>query len=150
MPIPLARGGVTMTGPSTGRLSMPVSFIVFHGFSRGWPMLTDNSFMTRPYAATCRRGDTRRSHLVAEPVGPLGIVGADHPGQSSHCSFRIKAFIQPRAKEIRQRAAEQRRAEVIQLGQPERVRGIQELPERRQLKRLGEQRRRAGAQVVGG
>ena len=48
MPIPLARGGVTMTGPSTGRLSMPVSLIAFHGFSRGWPMLTDNSFMTRP------------------------------------------------------------------------------------------------------
>src|SRR5580658_5173590 len=115
MPIPLARGGVTMTGPSTGRLSMPVSFIAFHGFSRGWPMLTDNSFITRPYAATCRRGDTRRSHLVAEPVGTLGIVGADHPGQAQHCSFGIKAVSKPRAEEIRQRATEQRGAEVIQL-----------------------------------
>jgi hypothetical protein len=43
--MPLARGRVTMTGPSTGRLSMPVSFIVFHGFSRGWPTLTDAILM---------------------------------------------------------------------------------------------------------
>src|ERR1700683_47688 len=131
MPIPLARGGVTMTAPSTGRLSMPVSLIAFHGFSRGWPTLTDNSFMTRPYAAPCRRGDTLRSHLVAEPVGPLGIVGADHPRQASHGSFWIKAFCQPRAEEIRQRAAEQRRPEVVKLGEPERIRGVKELAERR-------------------
>ena len=34
-----------MTGPATGRLSIPVSFIAFHGFSRGWPTLTERTFI---------------------------------------------------------------------------------------------------------
>jgi hypothetical protein len=47
MPSPLARAGVTITGPSTGRLSMPVRVIAFHGLGRGRPMLTEITF-TRP------------------------------------------------------------------------------------------------------
>jgi hypothetical protein len=39
--MPLARGALTMTEPGTGRLSIRVSVIAFHGFSRGWPTLTE-------------------------------------------------------------------------------------------------------------
>ena len=74
MPMPLARGRVTMTGPSTGRLSMPVSFIVFHGFGCGWPTLTDRTLISP-------------LHLIAELIGPLGVVGAEHPGQPRRRPF---------------------------------------------------------------
>jgi hypothetical protein len=43
----LGRAGLTMTGPSTGRLSMPVSFISFHEFGRGRPTLTERT-LTSP------------------------------------------------------------------------------------------------------
>src|SRR5271165_1631565 len=52
----LARAGVTITGPSTDRLSMPVSFISFHGLRRGWPTLTESSFITRRYVPPRRPG----------------------------------------------------------------------------------------------
>ena len=121
--------------PSTGRLSMPVSFIVFHGFGRGWPTLTDRSLMSP-------------LHLIAEPVGTRGVVGTEHPGQPRRGPFGEQILLQAGAQERGQGGPEQRRAQVVQLGQAERVRGVQELPERRQLQGLGQQRRGARAQVV--
>src|SRR6185437_17011580 len=106
MPMPAARGRVTMTGPSTGRLSMPVSFIVFHGFGCGWPTLTDRSLMSP-------------LHLIAEPVGTLGVVGAQHPGQPRRGPFGEQILLQAGAQERRQGGPEQRRAQVVQLGQAE-------------------------------
>ena len=91
-----------------------------------------------------------RLHLVGELVRAFGVVGAEHPGEPHHGPFGIKIFLDPGAQEVGERAPEQRRAQVIQLGQPERVGGVQELPVRRELERLGEQRGGAGAQVVGG
>jgi hypothetical protein len=41
-------GAVTMTGPATGRLSMPVSVTGFHGLARGLPTLTESNRMTSP------------------------------------------------------------------------------------------------------
>jgi len=84
-------------------------------------------------------------HLAAELVYAFGIVGAQHPGESHHGPFGIKIFLQARAQEYRKRGPEQRRAQVIQLRKPERIRGIQELPVRRELECLGQQRR--GARV---
>src|SRR5579859_2197361 len=112
--MPLARAGVTITGPSTGRLSMPVSLTSFHGLSRGWPTLTESSLIVP-------------LDLIGELVGAFGIVGADHPGQPHHGPFRIKPFCQTGREEGGQRGPEARRPEVVQLGQPERVRGVQEL-----------------------
>src|SRR5689334_12199032 len=102
MPMPLAHGRVTMAGPSTGRLSMPVSFIVFHGFSCGWPTLTDRTLITL--------------HLIAEPVGTLGVVGAEHPGQPRRGPFGVQILLQAAAQEPGQGGPEQRRAQVVQLG----------------------------------
>src|SRR5215472_3749489 len=45
---------------------------------------------------------------------------------------------------------EERRAQVVEFRQPERVRCVQELPVRRELQRLGRQRGGAATQVVGG
>jgi hypothetical protein len=42
--LPFGPGAVTMTGPSTGRLSMPVEDSCFHGLGRGRPTLTESSF----------------------------------------------------------------------------------------------------------
>src|SRR6476661_8997588 len=117
MPMPLARGRVTVTGPSTGLLSIPVSFIVFHGFSCGWPTLTDRTLISP-------------LHLIAEPVGTLGVVCAEHPGQPRRGPFGVQILLQAGAQERGQGGPEQRRAQVVQLGQAERVRGVQELPER--------------------
>src|SRR6516164_2167541 len=133
MPIPLARGRVTMTGPSTGRLSMPVSLTAFHGFSRGWPMLTERTLIPL-------------LHLIAELVRALGVVGAEHPGQPRRRPFGEQILLKTRAQERRQGGPEQGGAQVVQLRQAERVRGVQELPERRQLQRLGQQRRGPRAQ----
>jgi hypothetical protein len=49
MPSPLARAGVTRTGPSTGCLSMPVRLISFHGLGRGRPTLTESTFIRPRY-----------------------------------------------------------------------------------------------------
>src|SRR5690242_18967047 len=102
MPMPLARGRVTMTCPSTGRLSMLVSFIVFHGFSCGAPMLTDRTLIS-PLL------------LIAEPVGTLGVVGAEHPGQPRRGPFGVMLLHQAGAHERGQGGLEQRRAQVVQL-----------------------------------
>jgi molybdate transport repressor ModE-like protein len=77
-------------------------------------------------------------HLAAELVSAFGVVGAEHPGQTHHGPFGIKIFVKTRAQERRKRGPEHRRAQVIQLRQPERVRGIQELPVRRELECLGQ------------
>ena len=79
--MPAARGRVTMTGPSTGRLSMPVSFIVFHGLGCGWPTLTDRSLISP-------------LHLMAELIGMPGVVGAEHPGQPRRGPFGIEVLFQ--------------------------------------------------------
>src|SRR5580704_16322337 len=155
MPRPLARAGVTITGPSTGRLSMPVSFISFHGLRRGWPTLTESSFMTRRYAppaapAKAFPGAGPELHLACELVSAFGVVGADHPGQAHRGPFGIEIFRQAVAEEFGQSGPEQRRAQVVQLRQAERIRGIKELPVRRELERLGQQCLGACAQVVRG
>src|SRR5262245_56627963 len=111
MPVPLARGAVTMTGPSTGRLSMPVSLTGFHGFGRGRPTLTERILMPP-------------LHLVAELIGMLGVVGAEHAGQPRRGPFGKEILLETRAQEDRQGRPEQRRAQVVQLGQAERVRGV--------------------------
>src|SRR3984957_20829174 len=36
-------GAMTATGPSTGRLSIPVDLMPFHGLGRGRPTLTDST-----------------------------------------------------------------------------------------------------------
>ena len=60
-------------------------------------------------------------HLTAELVSALGIVGAEHPGQTHRDPFGIKVFLEPGAQERRKRGPEKRRAQVEKLGQPERV-----------------------------
>jgi AcrR family transcriptional regulator len=62
------------------------------------------------------------AHLVVEPVGAPGVVGAEHPGQAHHGPFGIKPFGLAGGQPCRQRGAEQRRAQVVQFRQPERVR----------------------------
>src|SRR5690242_3212407 len=109
MPSPLARAGLTMTGP--------------------WTLI-------------------ELLHLAAKLVRTLGVVGAEHTGHSRRHPFGKKVFPEPGPQEAGKRGAEQRRAQVVQLGQAERVRGVQELPERRELERLGQQRGCPGPQVV--
>src|SRR5215469_9600718 len=65
-----------------------------------------------------RVGPVTALHLVAEPVGALGVVGADHAGQTHHGPFGIKTFVKTRAEEFGERATEQRRPQVIQFRQP--------------------------------
>jgi tRNA dimethylallyltransferase len=72
-------------------------------------------------------------HLIGELVGALSVVGAEHPGQAHHGPFGKMVFLQARGEEAGQRGPEQCRPQVIQLRQPERVRGVQELAERREL-----------------
>src|SRR6478609_11805746 len=102
MPSPLARAGLTMTGPSTGCLSMPVSVISFHGFGRGRPMLTEITLI-------------ELLHLAAKLVRTLGVVGAEHTGHSRRHPFGKKVFPEPGPQEAGKRGAEQRRAQVVQL-----------------------------------
>ena len=100
----------------------------------------DASQPAAPCRATARQVLQLPLHLVAEPVGTLGVVGAEHPGQPHHGPFGVQILLEPRAQERGQGGPEQRRAQVVQLRQAERVRGVQELPVRRQLERLGQQR----------
>src|SRR5437660_829487 len=46
MPVPLGPGTTTATGPSTGRLSMPVALRPFQILGRGLLTLTESSFST--------------------------------------------------------------------------------------------------------
>src|SRR5690242_13632910 len=119
-----------MSGPPwfrTSKTLSPASVISFHGFGRGRPTLTEITLI-------------ELLHLAAKLVRTLGVVGAEHAGHSRRHPFGKKVFPEPGPQEAGKRGAEQRRAQVVQLGQAECVRGVQELPERRELERLGQQR----------
>src|ERR1700759_2388269 len=84
------------------------------------------------------------------PVDPAGVLVAGLAGDLPGVGPGPAAVVQAGPQELRQPAPEQHRAQVVQLGQPEPVRGVQEFAERGQLQGLGDQSGRAAAQVVGG